>query len=261
MPGHPIVGKLIREARLRANITLESLAEQIGVSKPYLSLMETGKRPIPDEIALRIEQKMALKPGSLVAPLHWENIPLELRTRLEQTVYDSQSLTEKLRKALKSRSPVRELRKIVEKSTPQNIENPIPLRRQIPVINKVAAGYPAEFTDLDYPVSVADEYISCPDVNDPTAFAARVCGDSMTPDYSEGDLVVFSPQLPTPDGTDCYIRLARDNESTFKRIFLENQGKQIRLQPLNNAYPPQTLAREDITGLYAAAFVMRKIGP
>ena len=39
---------------------------------------------------------------------------------------------------------------------------PLPLRTRIPVINKVAAGYPAEFTDLDYPLNVADEYVDAP---------------------------------------------------------------------------------------------------
>ncbi|MCI0366132.1 MAG: S24 family peptidase, partial [Phycisphaerales bacterium] len=153
-------------------------------------------------------------------------------------------------------------------------------------INKVAAGYPADFTDLDYPASIADDYISCPDLNDPDAFAARVVGDSMTPTYLEGDIVIFSPKLalqtPPPDvttstshpsslpgrrsvasslpsGIDCFVRLERDNQTTFKRIYFEPDGSTIRLQPLNNAYPPRTVHRNDITGLYPAAYVMRKI--
>ncbi|MHC4718099.1 MAG: S24 family peptidase, partial [Planctomycetota bacterium] len=73
----------------------------------------------------------------------------------------------------------------------RNITGPIPPGRAIPIINSVAAGYPYQFTDLDYPPSVADDYVHCPDVNDPHAFAARVVGDSMEPRYSEGDLVVF----------------------------------------------------------------------
>jgi len=34
----------------------------------------------------------------------------------------------------------------------------------------------------------------------------------------------------------------------------------IRLQPLNSAYPPRTVGREQVAGLYAAVSVMRKIG-
>ena len=93
----------------------------------------------------------------------------------------------------------------------------------------------------------------CPDVTDPEAFAARVVGDSMEPDYREGEVVVFSPGLPTPSGSDCFVRLERDNETTFKRIYLENDGRTIRLQPLNGAYPPRSVDREDVSGLWAAA--------
>jgi phage repressor protein C with HTH and peptisase S24 domain len=140
------------------------------------------------------------------------------------------------------------------------VEPPLPVARRIPVINRVAAGYPAEFTDLDYPAAVADEYIGCPDVTDPQAFAARVVGDSMEPDYREGELVVFAPSRPTPDGSDCFVRLERDNETTFKRIYFEEDGARIRLQPLNQKYPPRVVAREDVTGLWAAAYVMREVG-
>jgi repressor LexA len=128
------------------------------------------------------------------------------------------------------------------------------------VINSIAAGYPAEFTDLDYPASIADEYIACPDVTDPDAFAARVVGDSMAPQYGEGEIVVFSPALPTPSGSDCFVRLDPDNETTFKRVYYEDDGRTIRLQPLNNAYPPRLVPREHVTGIYAAAYVMRKVG-
>src|SRR6185295_16344626 len=84
---------------------------------------------------------------------------------------------------------------------------------QAPLINKVAAGYPTEFTDLGYPARVADEYVSAPGVTDADAFAARVVGDSMMPLYREGDIVVFSPERDTKDGDDCFVRLERDDET------------------------------------------------
>ena len=53
----------------------------------------------------------------------------------------------------------------------------------MPVINRISAGYPRDFTDLAYPARVADDYVGCPDVRDKDAFGARVHGDSMTPKY------------------------------------------------------------------------------
>lgn len=164
---------------------------------------------------------------------------------------------------------------------------------EVPLINSVAAGYPTEFTDLGYPARVADEYVRVPEVRDPDAFAARVVGDSMEPVYREGDIVVFSPAKPVGGGwdaqriggvpggvgaagagnvvgagaedvgVDCFVRLERDHESTFKRVFFERgpEGEAlIRLQPLNAKYPPRVVRREDVAGLYAAVSVTRKVG-
>lgn len=136
------------------------------------------------------------------------------------------------------------------------------LTMEVPLINAVSAGYPREFTDLAYPARVADEYVRCPDIDDPDAFAARVVGDSMMPDYRQGDVIVFSPSKPIKSGNDCFVRLERDAETTFKRVYFEKSqdGQElIRLQPINNAYSPKTFPREDIAGLYLAVKAIREI--
>ncbi|MFT3687045.1 MAG: S24 family peptidase [Phycisphaerales bacterium] len=140
----------------------------------------------------------------------------------------------------------------------------------MPLINSVAAGYPREFTDLGYPARVADQYVRSPDVRDPDAFACRVVGDSMEPEYHQGDIVIFSPGKPVKDGADCFVRFERDEETTFKRVFFEREGGpdapasspvvRLRLQPLNGKYPARTVAREEIAGMYAAVSVTRTIG-
>ena len=91
----------------------------------------------------------------------------------------------------------------------------------MPVINRVSAGYPKDFTDLSYPKGVADDYVGCPDVHDPDAFAARVSGDSMTPKYREGEIVIFSPSAAAKSGDDCFVRF-EDGHTTFKRVFFES---------------------------------------
>lgn len=157
---------------------------------------------------------------------------------------------------------------------------------EVPLINKVVAGYPREFTDLGYPARVADEYVRCPDIDDPDAFAARVVGDSMLPEYREGDIVVFSPLREIRSGMDCFARLEPDGETTFKRVFFEAatepprpsssdaasergdaavkfegeaSGVKVRLQPLNPAYPARVVEREQVGGLYAAVSVIKKL--
>jgi SOS-response transcriptional repressor LexA len=87
----------------------------------------------------------------------------------------------------------------------------------------------------------------------------------MTPDYREGDIVVFSPARPVKSGMDCFARIEPDHESTFKRVFIEpgtgvEAGRElIRLQPLNPRYAARTLPREQVAGLYAAVSITRAI--
>lgn len=135
--------------------------------------------------------------------------------------------------------------------------------RLVPLINRVAAGQLAEFTDLGYPARVADEYVRTSDLDDPDAFAARVTGDSMVPDYREGDVVVFSPSLAPASGDDCFVRLEPDHETTFKRAFFEKDARgrdAVRLQAINPAYPPRVVRRELVAGLYPAVSVVRRVG-
>lgn len=130
---------------------------------------------------------------------------------------------------------------------------------RVPLINKVAAGYPSGFTDLDYPAQVADEYVLAPGVRDPDAFAARVTGESMLPDYKPGDIVVFSPLADLADGCDCFARLEPNHENTIKRVYFETDAhgeELIRLQPLNPAFTALTLPRDEVAGLYRAVWRM-----
>lgn len=268
----PSIGEMIRRERERAGVTQESLAVRLRISKSQLSLVESGKRSIDEARVARIEKILKVTDGRLLGALWWERTPPAVRAELEaltQRDQGSQALARKLREFARGRGrrgaaaldevfKSGDLREWIDTHS-GNVDGPLPAGRRIPVINRVAAGYPREFTDLDYPASIADEYIACPDVADPDAFAARVVGDSMAPDYREGEIVVFSPMLPTPHGSDCFVRLERDHETTFKRVYFEDGGKRIRLQPINPAYPPRVVAREDVGGLYAAAYVMRKV--
>jgi phage repressor protein C with HTH and peptisase S24 domain len=130
--------------------------------------------------------------------------------------------------------------------------------RLVPVINKVAAGYPTDFDDLNYPAGVADDYVRCPDLHDPNAFAVRVVGDSMEPKFQEGDIVIFSPVAEVHNGDDCFVRFAMPHETTFKRVFFEADNK-VRLQPRNDKYPPNIIDGKRINGLYRAIIKYEKL--
>jgi phage repressor protein C with HTH and peptisase S24 domain/DNA-binding XRE family transcriptional regulator len=249
-----IVGRVIRAARRKAGLTQDALAAAIGCSKAQLSLMESGDRTVSPSRARAIEHALGIGDGRIAAAAEWAATPRGVRRRLQR----SAALQEDLRLALRSPDAPATLRALLD-GAGANLDESLPLVRRIPLINDIAAGLPAEFTDLDHPVSFADDYIACPDVTDPGAFAARVVGDSMAPEYREGEIVVFSPALPVDDGTDCFVRLARDGETTFKRVFTEAGDDRVRLQPLNPAYPPRIVGRDEVSAMFAAAYVMRRV--
>lgn len=311
------LGTRIRSARLRKGLTLQDLATTVGCAKSYLSQLETGFRPgsgVSHALLARLERGLDLGEGDLVFVAQWEATPGPVRRELARAESRRRAAADQLRELLSRRSApapstdhtlddlyrsgrLRELIDQIADPDPAHADpapstqfrglEAISLAVEVPLINSVAAGYPCDFTDLGYPARVADEYVRVPDVRDADAFAARVVGDSMMPDYREGDIVVFSPARQLKDGMDCFVRLEPDHQSTFKRIFFESaapappvppdapgshapahadrdgpdalSGELIRLQPLNPRYPPMTLPRERVAGLYAAVSVTRMV--
>lgn len=278
-------GGRLRKLRLERGLTLEELASRAGCTKGYLSGIENSKRDVPsDDIVLMLERALGLEEGELARAAGWEKTPEHVRREVMRlaareaaqrerekklaTMLKGSALDEsgQLRGALDDAYRSGALHRLAgvheeaQSGKKQNTESVVPtfLRSEIPLINQVAAGYPREFTDLGYPARIADEYVRAPDIDDPDAFAARVVGDSMLPEYREGDVVVFSPAREIRDGMDCFARLEPDGETTFKRVYFE--GSNIRLQPLNPAYSPKVVDREMVGGLYAAVSVIKKLG-
>jgi phage repressor protein C with HTH and peptisase S24 domain len=205
-----------------------------------------------------LERALSFRPGELMRIAHLTKTPRDIREDYEKRAAEVQKL----------RGIIRQLRgDDVEEGDLEEREGPsggeggsreLLAGVVVPVINSVAAGYPHHFTDLDYPPGVAEEYIRCPDVHDPQAFAAHVVGDSMEPGYKEGDIVVFSPSLPARDGDDCFVRFEPGEGTTFKRIY-EDDKETVRLQPLNPTYRAQVCPREKITGVWPALFKIQRI--
>jgi repressor LexA len=285
-PSHPpAIGPVVRQARLARGLTLDALAAQVGCAKSYLSAIENGRREgVGEDLLAKLESALGLEPGLLVDAARWRATPRQVRDEVAQlrallrevggmgeTAKQGKEgqATKGLDEAFRSGALHRWIAKVAPDvaapppatPAPRPSVMTIPLG-DVPVINRVAAGYPRDFTDLGYPARVADDYVRCPDLSDPDAFGARVIGDSMAPTYLEGDIVVFSPARTVKDGMDCFARLEPDHETTFKRVYFETgpTGEElIRLQPLNSAYPPRTLPREQVAGLYAAVSVMRRV--
>ena len=77
-------------------------------------------------------------------------------------------------------------------------------------------------------------------------FGLKIKGDSMEPDYLDGDVIIFQKQDDCENGDDCVV-MVNGNDGTFKRVFKNENG--IILQPLNNKYQPMIYSNEQIETL------------
>jgi phage repressor protein C with HTH and peptisase S24 domain len=238
------LGVKLRQQRRKLGLTLDDLAARTSISKPYLSLIETGRVPNPpsDDKLRRLEQTLGFSAGELVSHAHLHRTPAAIRAILNQLLQgnivagdDAQLAT--LLQQLAGRA-----------ETSGAVESPIP------IINAPSTGYPRDFQDLSYPATVATDFVSCPGLIDAEAFAVRVLGDRMTPRYFDGDIVIFSPAVTARNGDDCFVRFD-DGHTTFVRIFFEtgDSGENVvRLQPRNEKYRPRIVPRESVAGVYRA---------
>lgn len=250
------LGQIIRKKREQLNLTLDEVSSKTGFSKPYLSTVETGrvKNPPSDELLRKLETTLKFEPGLLLHIAHLESMPSDIRQEYESTEAENKKLKQVLKNIASKKTDKTKLASILGESGVKDDnkgDSGISAGRPIPIINKLTAGYPSDFDDLEYPVGIADDYIRCPDVHDANAFAVRVVGDSMEPKFHEGDIVVFSPAVEVRNGDDCFVRFSSPHETTFKRVFFQDDN-QVRLQPRNENYPPLIVDGKRINGLYRA---------
>lgn len=307
-------GAVLRRLRQERELTLEQLAERVGVTRGYLSMIENGRvgNPPSGKVLRALEIVLEIEDDTLAEADRWDRTPppvraelLRARARAERSElllramrerpgtdagrseavdidHDSaQKLGVDLDTLYRAGTLARlagdaggiAVRRGTSKTGPTDAQAcsakverfPGPAFRGVPIINKVAAGLPAGFTDLDYPPGSGEDVVLVPGYtgrhgqNDPDAFAAIVHGQSMSPDYREGDIVVFSPLADLVDGCDCYARLEPDHDTTFKRVYFENDGQRIRLHPINPDYPTRTVDRDQVAGLFRAVWRMSRV--
>lgn len=112
--------------------------------------------------------------------------------------------------------------------------------RRINVYGTIPAGVPLEaVTDIidweEIPSSWQGDYL-----------ALQVKGDSMEPEYKEGDVIIVKQQPDCESGQDCVVYV-NGYDATLKRIV--KQQTCIMLQPLNAAYEPKVYDYSDEDGV------------
>ncbi len=114
---------------------------------------------------------------------------------------------------------------------------------RIPVLGKVPAGVPIEAVEdiIDEIELTASMTNDCHDY-----FALLVSGNSMYPEYMDGDIVIVRKQETAETGDDV-VAYVNGYDATLKRLVRSMRG--ITLRPLNPEFEPHTYTNEEIEKL------------
>lgn len=118
--------------------------------------------------------------------------------------------------------------------------------RRVPLISSVQAGLMTEAVN-PFPPGVAFEYLLTDLQLSEHAFALEIEGQSMEPEFKEGDRIIVDPALQPQPGDFVVAKNGRE-EATFKKYRPRGIGQGGRevfeLVPLNDDYPTINSERE-----------------
>ncbi len=127
----------------------------------------------------------------------------------------------------------------------------------VAVVNKAPAGVPVDYHEFGIDSGVGFDYVPRPaGYEQDVLFAVVIVGDSMSPVYREGDLVIFRPISPDErlvDGSPVFVRFnsGREHGCTVKSVYHRPDGR-LDLRPENPNHPAMTIDPADVDRMSVA---------
>lgn len=223
-----ILGSSIKEVRKSKKLTQKKLAELTGFKQNTISNHENGNRQL-DEKDIRIyAQALEVSPQYLFDLAKPSSIEITPTTSPIQSIYD-QLAPPRQGKVLTYAE--RQLEEQNEEETKINEVSEVISLYQVEVVSETAAAcgfnYGFGYDDTDRETIEVDEQPPRHDI------ATKVSGDSMQPDYQDGDILYLVDKGLTTYNGDLAV-IAYGDRSYFKKIYTEN-GR-LRLVSLNDKY-------------------------
>lgn len=120
---------------------------------------------------------------------------------------------------------------------------------RIPIISYVQAGHWREMSEEARCFDGSVEFVAVGEGVGPHTFALWVRGDSMLPQFKEGDLIIVDPD-EAPQPGDFVVAKNGSDEATFKKYRprgIDESGNQVfELVPLNEDFPSMHSDRQHI---------------
>ena len=232
-----IIGENIKQYRLQNGWTQQELGAKIGISKNAIGNYEKGFRSPKKDTMFDLANAFNISIDDLFPPVQ-KNVlestnPLPgASDLLTQQITDKvvQLTTHNKKIVLRTSEELLESQKNEEETKINEVSEVISLY-QVEVVSETAAAcgfnYGFGYDDTDRENIEVDEQPPRHDI------ATKVSGDSMQPDYQDGDILYLVDKGLTTYNGDLAV-IAYGDRSYFKKIYTEN-GR-LRLVSLNDKY-------------------------
>lgn len=188
----PTLAHRIKTARQNAQLTQAQLAAKAGVRQSTIANLEAGTRKNPREL-LEIAKALGVTPDALKYGSDLD---------AEQALPDSGGL--------------RVAKQSLASYLQSNVSTAPVGTRRVPLVSYVQAGRFTECVQAYKTGDDANHFLLTDLALSDLAFALRIRGDSMLPEFREGDAVIIDPQV-TPQPGDFVVARNGDHEATFKK--------------------------------------------
>lgn len=228
-----ILGNSIKEIRKSKKMTQNELSQLTGFKQNTISNHENGKRQLDETdiriyaAALEVEPQQLFSLSKVTTPTTSPDLlTQQITDKVVQLTPDNKKIVLRTsEELLKSQDANGEM------YTEQNEVSEVISLYQVEVVSETAAAcgfnYGFGYDDTDRETIEVDEQPPRHDI------ATKVSGDSMQPDYQDGDILYLVDKGLTTYNGDLAV-IAYGDRSYFKKIYTEN-GR-LRLVSLNDKY-------------------------
>lgn len=218
-----VIGEKIKQYRLANGWTQQELGTKIGMSKNAIGNYEKGFRSPKKNTMFDLAKAFSISIDDLFPPVQKDS------ASDIQSIYDELE-PNRQRKVITYAEKLWDEQKNEEEAKINEVSEAISLY-QVEVVSETAAAcgfnYGFGYEDTDRETIEVDEKPPRHDI------ATKVSGDSMQPDYQDGDILYLLDKGLTTYNGDLAV-IAYGDRSYFKRIYTEN-GR-LRLVSLNDEY-------------------------
>ena len=201
-------------------MSLRAFAEKCGLSHTYISALEKNIDP---------------RTGKPIAPT------------LDTVKFVSKGMDMPIEEILRILDDEQEFK--IKEEAPKYISNPA----VVLVYGTIPAGIPMEMIEDIIDTEEIDANML---KGGKEYFGLRIKGNSMFPDYLDGDTIILEKVNDCESGQDCVV-MVNGNDGTFKKVIKDEVKQTLKLQPINTTldengnflYEPITFTKEEIEKL------------